>query len=131
MLTNQPPSTETTFSKLCSQPGSWKERDPAVTTLSISILLLPNTDKDISKTFKNNFQTTQGWKEKRERKVTVNLLANSDNDNTNNCKKQLCVHTFCHLLFSALGSRQGRSRYPHFTEKETERRVRQAGKGQV
>lgn len=26
-LTNQPPSTETTFSKLFSQPGSWKERD--------------------------------------------------------------------------------------------------------
>lgn len=35
-----------------------------MTMLSISILLLPNTEKDISKAFKNNFQTTQGWEER-------------------------------------------------------------------
>lgn len=52
-----------------------------VTMLSISILLLSNTEKDISKTFKNNFQTTQGWEKKKRRKEKlVSLLGNSNND---------------------------------------------------
>lgn len=76
-------STETsTSSQSCSPSRAAGGRGtPAVTMLSISILLLANTEKDISKTFKNNFQTTQGWEEKRERKITVCLLKNSDNDN--------------------------------------------------
>lgn len=48
------------FPELFPQPGSRRKGASVVTTLSISILLGPNTEKDISKTFKNNSQTTQG-----------------------------------------------------------------------